>query len=265
MDRKGDDEKKQNEYYRWLKKKPSGIKGKGVCMKKYIAVVLALAIVFAMNAVSVLANTDNQVIIQEDSDYKQYNIRTSYDTRLMAYFENPDSGINYRASYFGTVASYVNTYRGGTVCFDSYEEKTIAQMISALQSATIVFVHSHGTSGCITIGPTASTYIHNYDLNSVNLSNILCIVLLTCNGGAYVYPPSYNMVQTMTNRGASCAVGFINTITVVGSNTYAQEFAYQTMSGLRSVSDAVSYLSSHSTSGIAQYASVSGAGSTMLN
>ena len=59
---------------------------------------LALAIVFAMNAVSVLANTDNQVIIQEDSDYKQYNNRTSYDTRLMAYFENPDSGINYRAS-----------------------------------------------------------------------------------------------------------------------------------------------------------------------
>lgn len=235
-------------------------------MRKSTICVLVGVLSLMLICNSVLAETGFFPDIQMEANQPEKAQNSpDFDTRMMAYFVNPESGVNDRAAYFGQVAANVSTYRGATAQPDSYEWKTKAEMKAAIQSAYIVFIHSHGASGCITIGPSASTYIYNYDFATENLGQQLCIILLTCNGGSYVAPPSSNMVQAMVNAGATCVVGFSNTISVQNSNDFAKKFSAYTMSGFGSVAGSINYMATYGLSPIAQYAVVGGTGSTWLN
>lgn len=208
-----------------------------------------------------MAGSDSQS--QENADPGNSNRTLTYSASLMAFFEDPDSGYNPRAAYFSQVSSYVTTYIGGSTYLDSYEQKTKAQMISAMQCAPIVFVHSHGAAGCITIGTASPNRIYSFDFSSNDLANQRCVVLLTCKGGYPVSAPSYNMVQTMVNCGATCAVGFTTDISVANSNTFAIGFAKQTLMYHKTVALAINTMQLAGDP-ISGYAVISGTASTLL-
>lgn len=184
------------------------------------------------------ARTANQ------SSEENIMLTATYDTTLMAYQEHnqdmPSAQYNQRANYFSEVAELVRQYRNATSRNVNYVELTKQQMINELSSTEICFIHSHGAAGMIQIGP--DSFIYTYDLDSADLSDLKCVLLLVCKSGAPV-TSSTNLVQTMVNRGASSAVGFSTNISVTDSNLFAVRFAQLTMRNGDTVLQAINNMS----------------------
>lgn len=169
----------------------------------------------------------------------------SLDTTLMAYRQERSNGtIIERNGYFTPVLSYVNKYRKGSTCTSFYTSYTRANMIKKLQSSLIFFIHTHGMQSGFLIGN--NNYLTISDLKGTDLSNLRCVLLLTCYTGVGGY--SYtrvknntpaNIVEQMVICGARTVIGFNEVTYVSDCNKFAEKFARRTMSEGKSVYNAV--------------------------
>ena len=193
------------------------------------------------------ASADNSSLGPDEETDSTESLETTalYDTTLIAVdvtYDEDFPAANPRAGYFSAVRNSVYISHGTLTNDKSNHIFTKAQIIGFLQSSNILFLHSHGSAGSIQISINNPMLLYNYDLSSVSLSNLQCVVFLSCKSGKYV-PSTTSMVQTMVNRGATCAVGFDVDISVDDANRFATRFAERTMEYGYNVNDAVIYMS----------------------
>lgn len=234
-------------------------------MKKVVSVFLAVSLLMLF-ALSSAASEDVQSNESEDAPISTPD-RTYYDAHLVAFDAgDPDyPAYNPRFAYVSTVAYYVTNYRGGSYQSHSNHYFSKSDVISWMNHCNIFFIHTHGSAGTMQISQSSPTLLYTTDLSNENLTNLLCAVLLSCKSAKYI-PTTVHMTQTFVNRGATCAVGFNDDISMDAANSFAGYFAEYTMKYGHSVAysiQQISYLSGMST--ICNAAVVCGTSSTTLN
>lgn len=177
-----------------------------------------------------------------DSPHKPelHIVYVQYDTIVAAL----DDGEHPRHAYFDAVRSYVTTYRKGSSTYHKYNSFEKDYFIDRLKSTLLFFVHTHGEPELIDLGIGGRITID--DLNSVDLSNLKLVLLLTCDNGKYGYSESrvaanapVNMVERMVICGAETVIGFNDVTYVQDCNKFAESFARLTMRSGLSVQEAI--------------------------
>ena len=215
-------------------------------MKQIRTFLLALLLGFTFFGNNVSAADEGSFPVEESNLTGSLLTTTTYDTTLMAFqtenLEIPAAAYNPRANYFTSVGNTVLTYRGAIARKVNYQQISKADLIYEMQSTTIFFIHTHGAAGALYISQSSPYYLSTIDLASVSLSNLKCAVLLACKCGMTV-PTSTNMVQTIVNRGAKCALGFTTDVTCIDCNLFAERFAYKAMYSSLNVTQAKNAIS----------------------
>ena len=158
-----------------------------------------------------------------------------FDSTLIALKEHDSSGHIYpRSDFFTDVAAYVSIYRNGNT-YTSFEYNyNNSEIIAKMQSTLLFYIHTHGTRTEIELGNGTCLTITN--MNGIDLSNIKCIVLLTCNNGLGGYSVTRvrnnapaNMVERLIICGAQTVIGFNAVTKISDCNAFAKDFSYRTM------------------------------------
>ena len=225
-----------------------------------VTIVLCMVLCLGQNVYAVEKHSTDEGIVTAAA-------AAVYDTTLMAFQEFdqdfPSVQYNQRANYFLPVTQIVQQYRHATTRPINYTSMPKQEMINVLTSTKICFIHTHGAAGMIQIGNNSALY--TFDLDSVNLNNLTCVLLLVCRSGATVASTSGNMVQKMVSRGADSVIGFTTDIAVMDSNLFAERFADRTMRLGLTVAQAVSGMSvSNMSADLRAVAVIGGNSSTRL-
>jgi hypothetical protein len=175
-------------------------------------------------------------------------IYTPYDTTLLAYKENYlDGTYSPRDNYFSSVSSYVINNRGGNVFTNLFESYTHYEMVTRLQSTLIYFIHGHGAQTEVYLG-NGNYYTCN-SIASIDLPNLRCALLLTCNGGDGGYSSNnvnnntpVNILERLVICGSDTVIGFEGATSVPACNIFAVGFAEKAMVDGYSVYNAVYYM-----------------------
>ena len=163
------------------------------------------------------------------------------------------------------MSAYAHTYRGNSAHFENDNDFTKQRVINLLQNSIVFFAHTHGSEDSIQISLTSPSYLYTSDLNNVSLTYLYCVVLLSCKGGKTINGYTDNMIQTLVNRGTTCAVGFNNDITTNDANSFAIQFAGMTMQYANTVAYAINNMDvSQMTNDMSQLAVIEGNSSITL-
>lgn len=199
-------------------------------------------------------------------------VYTSYDTTLMAFREiESDGSVSPRNSYFSTVSSYVRNNRKGNTYTSFYPSYTHANMVKRLQSTLIYFVHTHGSQTGVYLGD--GYFFTTTSMRGIDLSNLRCALLLTCETGKGGYSSTrvknntpINIVERLVICGAETVIGFKTTTYVSECNVFAENFAERTMLKGYSIYNAVKNMDcSNFTVDMSESAVIGGNSSQTLN
>lgn len=148
-----------------------------------------------------------------------------------------------RDSYFEQTSTIISSVRTNEIQTNFYTSISDNDMILALDSTKLFFIHTHGYQNGIYTG---TGWIESSELVSVDLSNLELALLMTCNTGDGGYNQGnvdsnnpINIVERMICCGAETVVGFNDTTYVKDCNLFAPDFAEQTMINRLSVADAI--------------------------
>ena len=170
---------------------------------------------------------------------------TPYDTTLLALKEYDENGhIINRDGFFNTVSNYVSTYRSGNTYTAFNTSYSYSDMLTKLQSTLILFIHTHGSRGTISLGN--GIYLTLSNMNGIDLSNNKCILLLTCSTGAGGYSQTRvnnntptNIVERLVICGAETVIGFNDITYVSDCNSFATDFSFRTMASGYTIYNAI--------------------------
>ncbi|MBQ9342317.1 MAG: DNRLRE domain-containing protein [Lachnospiraceae bacterium] len=200
-------------------------------------------------------------------------VYTPFDTTLIALKEHDSNGHIYpRNKFFITVSSYVSTYRDGNTYTAFEYDYTYSQIVSKMQSTLLFYIHTHGTRTEIELGNGTNLTLTN--MNGVDLSNMKCILLLTCFNGQGGYSTTRvrtntpaNMVERLVICGCKTVIGFDYETKISDCNDFATSFSYLTMVHGYTICDAIANIdcSGYINSDIKDHAVIGGDNNQTLN
>lgn len=167
-----------------------------------------------------------------------------YDTMLLAYKETRNGAVVPRNEYFAPVQQLVEDNRTGKVYTQFYTSMNEADMIARMQATQLFFIHTHGTQNGFML--SSGNLLERTELQGVDLNNLSCALLLTCETGVGGYSANrvnnntpINIVEQLVICGVETVIGF-ETITYVNDcNRFAEEFSELTMVDGKTVAQAI--------------------------
>ena len=208
------------------------------------------------------AQSDNQ---------DEWSICTPVDTSILLAIDDSDGWA--RDSYFSKTKTNLQTAKNRKVCLTStvkYTSESVVSMIDYLKSSDIFIIHTHGSKTSFKISNTSPQSITMENIETVDLSNLSLVLLLTCSAGEdfdsnhIADETPVNIIEQMVICGADTVVGFDETTLVIDCNLFAEEFTGKLINDGLTVQEAIDDMSGLYIQNMKSMAKVAGDGQKKL-